>query len=472
MEERVYIYYTNDLHSNFEQWPRTVGFLKEKKRIREQRGDTYYIVDSGDHMDRVNPISEVLMGRGNVKLLNEVGYDVVTLGNNEGITLAHDDLYHLYDEANFKVVCANLYHQKNQPPAWLLDKTILETESGLRLGFIGLTAPFQPFYERLGWDVTNPYQELEKTILNLSEETDGIVLLSHLGISEDEEIARKFPEIDVIIGGHTHHLLRTGQYVNNTILTSAGKHCMYAGEVILTYDHDKERLITKEAYTTHVANYERDPKTNQLLEQLEQEAEQVLNKEVVNLKEPLEARWFRDTPLMQGLTDTIRDWTSADISLLNAGLLLDHLPKGKVTYGDIHRICPHPINPVAVHLRGDELMEVIRASFKRDFMEIPLKGFGFRGEVIGRMLFSGLTVETVTHPDGSESVKSAMFYDGSKIDKQKTYRIATADTFTFGRLLPEIAKSEVKEYYLPEFIRTLLLDTLKNDYATDVNKKL
>ncbi|MFD1608915.1 bifunctional metallophosphatase/5'-nucleotidase [Oceanobacillus luteolus] len=461
MKENIYIYYTNDLHSNFTQWPRTAGYLKEKKRIRSSKGEVHYIVDAGDHMDRVDPISEATMGKANVELMNEVGYDVVTIGNNEGITLAHDDLYHLYDEADYPVVCANLQPKSGQPPKWLVDTNIFETDSGVRLGFIGLTAPFTAFYDPLGWTVTSPYDELETNLLELSEKTDIIILLSHLGLSEDQEIARRFSEIDVIIGGHTHHLLRTGEYVNNCLITAAGKHCVYVGEVILTYDHESEQISTKEAYATNVSDHPVDQGTAVLLEELQEKADLLLEKEVVVLEEPLDVEWYKDTPIMQELTDTIRMWTDADAALLNAGLLLGALPKGPITYGDVHRICPHPINPVVVQLKGDELIEVIRASLKRDFMEFELKGFGFRGEVIGRMLFSGLSINIRTNPDGTEAVTEVTFSDGTPVDKQKAYRIATADTFTFGRLLPEIAKSEKKDYFLPEFLRDLLLETLK-----------
>ncbi|MCF3943249.1 bifunctional metallophosphatase/5'-nucleotidase [Oceanobacillus alkalisoli] len=462
MKEKIYFYYTNDLHSNFNQWPRTAGYLKDMKSSRQTRGDAHFLVDIGDHMDRVHPISEASMGKANVELLNEVGYDAVTLGNNEGITLSHDDLYHLYDEADFQVVCANLKHKEEHPPDWLHDTQVLRTESGVRIGLIGLTAPFNAFYQLLGWHLTSPFEELEKQLDSLKQKTDIIILLSHLGLSEDEAIARKFPDIDVIIGGHTHHLLRTGEYVNNSLLTAAGKHCMYVGEVILTYDHDKRELTHKEAYTTDVSSYSENEDTSILLDELAAKAGNVLEEEVVYLEEGFETDWFHDVPMMQDLTETVRKWTDADASLLNAGLLLDGLPKGMVTYGDIHRICPHPINPVVVHLRGDELIEVIRASLQKDFMEIQLKGFGFRGKVIGRMLFSGLSISTTIRANGREAVTGVMFQDGSAVEKEKTYRIATADTFTFGRLLPEIAKSEMKQYFLPEFLRDLLLDTLKN----------
>ncbi len=248
-------------------------------------------------MDRVDPISEATMGKANVELMNEVGYDVVTIGNNEGITLAHDDLYHLYDEADYPVVCANLQPKSGQPPKWLVDTNIFETDSGVRLGFIGLTAPFTAFYDPLGWTVTSPYDELETNLLELSSKTDIIILLSHLGLSEDQEIARRFSEIDVIIGGHTHHLLRTGEYVNNCLITAAGKHCVYVGEVILTYDHESEQISTKEAYATNVSDHPVDQGTAVLLEELQEKADLLLEKEVVVLEEPLDVEWYKDPRL-------------------------------------------------------------------------------------------------------------------------------------------------------------------------------
>src|SRR4051812_35452662 len=137
MEEKLFIYYTNDFHSNFEQWPRVAGFLEEAKSTRETHGDQYWIFDIGDHVDRVHPISEASMGRANIKLMNELGYDLVTLGNNEGITLSHNDLHHLYDQANFDVVCSNLHSMDEQEPGWLKRNRIIETDSGVKIGVIG-----------------------------------------------------------------------------------------------------------------------------------------------------------------------------------------------------------------------------------------------------------------------------------------------------------------------------------------------
>ncbi|MFC2947170.1 bifunctional metallophosphatase/5'-nucleotidase [Virgibacillus sediminis] len=464
MQEKLYFYYTNDLHSNFEQWAKAAGYLKNAKDSRLDAGESCWLVDIGDHVDRVHPIAEAFMGKANVGLLNDAGYDLATIGNNEGITLAHQDLFHLYDEAEFEVVCANLHSLDQQSPDWLKSVSTLTSYNGVKVGVIGLTAPFNAFYELLGWHISSPYATLEAHIRKMKESADVIILLSHLGLNEDQEIARRHPEIDVIIGGHTHHLLHSGENVNNTLITAAGKHCTYAGEVILTWDHHQKKLVNKEAYTRDITKLAKDLPTEQKLLELYEKAEEIMGENVVTIQEPIEVQWFSPTPLMERLTERVQDWTKADCAMLNAGLLLDHFPAGEVTYHDIHRICPHPINPVVVELKGDELVEVIRASLTKDFMELKLKGFGFRGEVLGRMVFTGVDVETGCRPDGEEYVRKVTM-NGQPLDMERNYTVATADTFTFGRLLPEVAKSERKEYFLPEFLRNLLADTLRKNYG-------
>jgi 2',3'-cyclic-nucleotide 2'-phosphodiesterase (5'-nucleotidase family) len=464
MQEKLFLYYTNDLHSNFEQWPRVAAFLKQESAKRAAADDSYWLIDIGDHVDRVDPIAEAFMGKANVALLNELDYDVVTIGNNEGITLPHEDLFHLYDDAAFQVVCANLESRDKRDPHWLQHTVQIKSIKGVKVGFIGLTAPFNAFYELLGWHVSSPYHVLASYIEGLKEKTDVIILLSHLGISEDQEIARRFPEIDVIIGGHTHHLLRTGEHVNNTIITAAGKHCSYVGEVILTWDHEKKQLVKKEAYATDVTHLAKDLQTEQSLHQLNDRAAEILGEVVIHTESPIEVGWFKKTEIMQELTHTLKQWTKTDVAMLNAGLLLDEFPVGDITYSDIHRICPHPINPCVVELNGDELLEVIRGSLAKSFTELKLKGFGFRGEVLGRMVFSGVTVKTEVRENGEEYVEEVLFHH-KPLNPDAVYRVATADTFTFGRLLPEVAKSETKQYILPEFLRDLLAHTLRRSFS-------
>lgn len=459
MHENIFIYYTNDLHSRFDYWPQVVHYIKNMRKKREAS----FLMDVGDHVDRVHPIAEAFMGKANVALLNDAGYDVVTLGNNEGITLSHDDLFHLYDEANFEVVCTNLNSLTTKSPNWLLSKVIKKTPRGTRIGILGLTAPFNAFYHLLHWHVAYPHATLENNIQQLKKEVDIIILLSHLGLNDDKEIARQFNEIDVIIGGHTHHLLREGVMVNQTLITAAGKHCAYVGEVHLKWDHKNQQLVDKTAYTTNVTMLSKDVETEKKLTTLNKQADDILNETIVHIDQPLEVDWFKETEIIRQLTETLQTWTKADFSMLNAGLLLDEFQAGNVTLKDVHRICPHPINPCVVEVTGNELLEIVRVSLTSNLITFPLEGYGFRGKVIGKIVFAGLTVETEKNKNGELFAKRVLDEEEA-LQKDATYTLATADTFTFGHLFPEIAKSRSKKFFMPEFMRDLLTYTLKNKF--------
>lgn len=459
MKETIHILYTNDLHSYFDHWSRVATFVKSRRDDAESRGEFHMTVDIGDHMDRVHPLTEATLGRANVDLLNALSYNVATLGNNEGITLAHEGLYHLYDEADFHVVCSNLECVWSDTPSWLEMHHIEDTPSGLRIGFIGLTARFNPYYHLLGWNVTEVFQAVERELGAMRDKADIFVLLSHVGIYLDEQIAGKFSALDVIIGGHTHHLLREGEIVGETILTAAGKQCYYAGEVTLVYDHDAQMVVEKAAQAVPVEDLPRDLETEELLEKLNLDARGVLDEVLCTLDTPIETNWFKETPFMRKFTEQLRLWTDADIGMLNAGLLVEPFEAGPVTYGDVHRICPHPINPVVVSLTGEQVMHVVESALSKELVGLKLRGFGFRGEVVGRLVFANLHVETYFDEDGVERVEEVLF-DGVPLEPKRTYRLATGDMFSFGRLMPEIANAEEKQLFLPEFIRKILVHTL------------
>src|SRR5690625_719084 len=189
MKELIHIFYTNDLHSHFEYWPKVATYIKGERAKKLADEKTSLLVDVGDHVDRVNHIAEAFKGQGNVALMNELGYDFVTLGNNEGITLSRTDLYQLYNQANFSVVCGNLRSQLEKQPNWLYRTAQVISQQGVKIGILGLTVPYETFYHLLGWDNESPYIALERYVESLKATSDIIILLSHLGISEDRVIA-------------------------------------------------------------------------------------------------------------------------------------------------------------------------------------------------------------------------------------------------------------------------------------------
>ena len=104
---------------------------------------------------------------------------------------------------------------------------------------ISATAPY-PIYGLLGWQILNPIEQIQMLVEKIHQQTDLIVVLSHLGYKSDIELAEEIEGIDVIIGAHTHDLLETGVKVNETFIIQAGKFGQYLGQTTIEYDPLKE----------------------------------------------------------------------------------------------------------------------------------------------------------------------------------------------------------------------------------------
>jgi 5'-nucleotidase len=449
VKETIHIYHTNDLHSHFEHWSRIREFLKKRKQWHLDEGEPVYLFDIGDHVDRWHPLSEATLGKGNVDFLNEVGYDAITIGNNEGITLDYVDLNSLYDHADFHVIVGNLLDQSSQLPSWAKAHHIYQTDSGMKIGVIGLTAYFKPFYKALGWNITSPLDELEKLVQELHPQVDMVILLSHLGIRDDELIAAQFPEIDVILGAHTHHVLHQGKEIKKTMLGAAGKYGHYVGHMMIEVDTANKKIVGKKAQLYE--QQELPPVEKEEQESLEwyQEGEALLGEKVTELAEPLAVDWFNPSPLPDVLCNAVAEWCEADCAFLNSGLLIDGLEEGAVTKQDLHRILPHPINPCLIEMKGAELKEIIKQTFNEEWPHIQVKGLGFRGKVMGRFVYTNIQF------NGHE-----ILIGQKPIDPQKIYKLALPDMFTFGHFFPDLQRLE-KKYFMPEFLRDVLQWKLK-----------
>lgn len=77
-------------------------------------------------------------------LLNEAKCDVATIGNNEGMTISHEALNHLYDEAKFIVTCSNVIDESGHLPNNIVSSYIKDID-GVKILFVAATAPLPHF---------------------------------------------------------------------------------------------------------------------------------------------------------------------------------------------------------------------------------------------------------------------------------------------------------------------------------------
>lgn len=446
MIETIHFYHTNDLHSHFQHWPRIHELVTTRKKWHLEEGESSFTLDIGDHIDRSHIYTEGTLGKGNVDLLNKALYDVVTIGNNEGITLAHKELEELYNQAKFDVVVGNLEELNGETPSWLIPTTILTTIQGTKIGVTALTAEYTLSYKQLGWKVTSAFEALNKQVIELKKQVDIVICMSHLGIHVDEEMAKQFPDIDIIFGAHTHHILHEGKVVNNSLLAAAGKYGFYVGHVTIDFDL-KEKIIVKKQALLYDTNVLKEcSQEDEFLTQIAKIGTDNLMDTAFHQPYLLPKEWFKESALSTYFGEALTTFCQADCALFNAGLFLSDLKEGPVTYFDIHKMMPHPINPCVIELTGQQLKDIYLLSLNESWPNLELKGLGFRGAVMGKM---------ITHQ--FKVVNQSLFVQDKLIDPTESVRLATLDMFTFGFFYPTF-QDLPKTYFMPEFIRDVIIE--------------
>lgn len=454
----IRLYHTNDLHSHMEEMEKIHTFVERKRREASLKGESFLLVDLGDHADRFRMETEGTMGKANRSVLDYTGYDVVTLGNNELLTISNVDLAEMYDRVPFSIVSSNVRQKENNElPNWLQPWTIREI-AGTRIAFLGATVSYPLVYDLLGWQVDDPIACIARDVALLRSQVDVIVVLSHLGIFMDRNLATAVPDIDVIIGAHTHHLLEEPERIGTTMIVAAGKYGEYIGEVNIMVDHASRPRF--DACVHLIELEESSPNMSEFINQLRTVAYHHMAEPITELKEALTISWHKESAFANLLADELRTWTGAPISLVNSGVLLGSLPAGVASWGKLHAVCPHPINPVVVEISGKAIREALEQSLQPLFQNKKIRGFGFRGKMLGSLAVSGLQVVTVPMLEGSHV--QAVYMGDELLKDGEMYQLATIDMFTFGSGYVTLKEGKLLKYYVPEFLRDLLKDAIQD----------
>lgn len=222
---RVTILHTNDFHGlDINTLPRRATLIE---RIRREKSGGVLLVDAGDVFTR-GPYSLAFRGELEFEAMNRMGYDAMTLGNNEfkGAWLrgnAQKILAERILQARFDVLCANISFQA----AWYkkVKPYCIKVVSGLRVAIVGVTSQRVAGYRRAaGFSVSDPVDTLRQIVVQLGEsgEADVLIALSHVGINTDFRMAREISGLAAIVGGDSHTVLSQPVLENGVVVVQAG----------------------------------------------------------------------------------------------------------------------------------------------------------------------------------------------------------------------------------------------------------
>ncbi|MGA9175037.1 MAG: bifunctional UDP-sugar hydrolase/5'-nucleotidase [Thermoactinomyces sp.] len=462
--KRFHLLHTNDLHSRLNGAAQIHHLVDSLRKKWAERGEEGLLIDVGDHMDRMRMETEGTDGWVNRAILEKTGYDLFTFGNNELLTFSKANLDALFRDAPFSVISSNVFeYGSDRQPRWLSSHKIIE-KAGVRFGFLAATIPYPLVYEQMGWTVKDPLVALKEAVRSLQVKADFIILLSHLGLYNDRLLAHELEGIDIILGAHTHHLLPEPEREKGTWIAAAGKFGEYLGHLSLEIDLEHKRIAKVTGRCYALEDREASNEIIHLIESYREQAERNLSEPIAYLSDPLIADWYGEAPFSNLLADSLRDWVQAEIALVNTGQLLKSVSSGLITRKDLHQVCPHPINPALIRIKGKAIKKTLEESLLPEFQERSIRGFGFRGKVLGSIAVSGMKVQYDSKAKPYEKILRIVV-GHHELNEEEEYELATIDMFTFGAGYLELKEGKLIRFYLPEFLRDLLAAQLKKPGA-------
>lgn len=221
---------------------RRATFIKEARKLNPD----LLLFDCGD-ISQGTPYYNLFKGEVEIKMMNLMGYDAMTIGNHE-FDFGLENMARLFRMARFPVVCAN-YDVTGTVLEGLVKPYVVLKRQGLRIGVFGLAPKMEGLVQAEkceGIVYNDPIEAAQKTadLLKTQEDCDVVICLSHLGYQlfsavSDVELVTKTCNIDAVLGGHTHTFMKAPAFFLNKEEVSvpvlhSGKSGIYVGMLKMT----------------------------------------------------------------------------------------------------------------------------------------------------------------------------------------------------------------------------------------------
>ena len=272
-EQHIYVIATNDIHASIENMPKLKTIINEY----EKRGEVI-VVDSGDRVSGNAYVDDATIpGAPIIELMNDVGYDIATLGNHE-FDKGSEVLNAMISCAKFPIVCANV--KAKNGATTLQPYTIIE-HYGVELGFVGIVdtdnhgKPLGGNDSYTNYTFTPDVETACRVCEEIAPNCDFVILLSHMGLDRDIIVAEQSPHCHWIAGGHSHDLVNERyeythisqnknklRYITIADITVKDKHITDVKyEQIATDDIDPDEAMAEQVERIKAS----DPKLNSII---------------------------------------------------------------------------------------------------------------------------------------------------------------------------------------------------------------
>lgn len=339
--------------------------------------------------------STVFLGLPDIGFLTAMGVDAAVMGNHE-LDYGQADFRKLLAAAGFPVLGANV--QAEPTPFPLLPAVVLAPPGGPRVGVLGLvtdelTTTTHP-RNTAGVRVAPPAQTAAGWVPWLRQRADVVVVLSHLGLAADRQLARDADGIDLIIGGHTHRRLSEPEIEAGVPILQAGERGQYLGRLdLLVTDGGVRiqdyRLLAVDDDAPEDAAIAAEVAA--LDARLADEIEVVVGRSTSKLDAERAVIRRIESNFGDWVGDLARSLTGTDVALFNGGSFRASIAAGEVRIRDVYQAFPFGNELVTAEVSGAVLQQALERSASLDPEDDPgafLQVSGIRLEIVDRKLAS------------------------------------------------------------------------------------
>ena len=451
------IIHTNDVHAHYEPFDssggscdadeecwggsaRTAGMID---KIRGEGGNVL-LVDAGDQFQGTLFFNQY-KGQDARELMNDIGYQVMTLGNHE-FDSGPDVLTAFVEQVQFPIVSANLEIAPDMALAPLVKPWLVLEVGGEKVGVFGLITEELASLSSPGPNIktTNAVEAAKKAIAALEEQgVNKIIALTHIGYLADQDLVSKVDGIDVVVGGHSHTLLSntdaaaSGPYPTvvkspngqPVLVVTGGAYAKNLGDLQVTFDSAgivqswdggpiplDDNVAANTAIAEVVARLAKPIEELKMTKVGESAVELVGERTVCRFEECSMGDLIADAMI----ANTVVDGTQ--IAMMNGGGIRAGIKAGDVSLGDVLQVLPFGNTIATFGLKGEYVLAMLENGVSR--AENPdNEGTGRFPQVSGvRFTWDP------TQPVGARvsNVEVGNEKDGFKpLDPQAIYKLAT-----------------------------------------------
>lgn len=411
--QSLVLLHSNDIHGHTHGLARMVSLIDH---IRQQEADKIVLyVDCGDSEDTSNRLSNLTKGRSMHQLLGLAKPDAAALGNGSILRYGSGVLAQHAQALGCPLLLANILSADGNVFKGLAATSLLRLGQ-FKLGLIGLSAQIKIYNTLFGFQLPPTHAVVAEHIQALRQQgADAVIILSHLGLDEDRDLAAAFQgQLTAIIGAHTHHVLPHGEQHGDVLIAQAGCNAEYLGRLDLLWDEQKLVVNSAQLLPIHpnLPPAERVIKAEQLIEC---KVNSYLGEIIGELSAPLAWSETEECGMANLMADMLRYRMQADVGLCAAGQAFNAgLEAGKISRCHLWEVCDSCANPGVVSMSGAQLSILIQRGLDPAYRN--RRPHSLRGRSQG-----------ILHLSGAEYWAGEIYITGKPLQAERLYRVAASD---------------------------------------------